>query len=132
MNPVEPLNHFDFRRSLGPGYKQGWYTNEFGGRVDNCWISDAGNRRRNMTERYLNLMRHLRNGRSLESLHGSFEVSYHNSGHLSIAYNCNSAPNRPLGGVMAAATVSARDPIFYRWHLHIDQVAQQFYDRMPR
>ena len=38
----------------------------------------------------------------------------------------------PRLGVMAREMTSARDPIFYRWHQHIDDMAQRFYAKEPR
>ena len=131
MRKIHPLNHQGFRTSLGPGYRRGWYTpDNVGGRANGCRISRAGHRRFDMTRRYSNIIRHLRNGRSLESIRNDFEFGYHGEGHLIIAYYCISQPFDY--GVMGTASTSARDPIFYRWHLRIDQVAQRFMDRLPR
>ncbi|CAL4111255.1 unnamed protein product, partial [Meganyctiphanes norvegica] len=46
--------------------------------------------------------------------------SYHNKGHMNIAEISD------MNGVMANPRVAARDTVFYRWHAHIDDVAQQY------
>ncbi len=51
--------------------------------------------------------------------------SLHNMGHVTIAFipdPNNPDPNNQLGGVMQSTSVAIRDPIFYRWHRHIDDL----------
>ena len=50
---------------------------------------------------------------------------YHNYGHVQIAA-CNSVPNQ----IMAYAEMSARDPIFWRWHHHLDMVFRENSDKV--
>ena len=58
-------------------------------------------------------------GRTLDDFHGN--------GHWDIAIQCSENGV----GVMSYSEVSARDPIFYRWHAHIEDIAQQFRDTKP-
>jgi len=54
--------------------------------------------------------------------------NYHNSGHGVISNDCAETwPGR--GGVMRSPTVSARDPLFYRWHQHIDDKYSRYLAR---
>lgn len=50
----------------------------------------------------------------------------HNSGHGALA-GLADAP----GGVMASTVVAIRDPIFWRWHKHIDNLAAAWQDSQP-
>ena len=58
------------------------------------------------------------------------ETNYHNHGHMTVAKACSSKFIPPKGyqGPMAFSEVSARDPIFWRWHWHIEDVIQSFRD----
>ena len=60
----------------------------------------------------------------------TFEGNYHGQGHVIIAKNCK-ARTGDGDGVMGDAVSSARDPVFYRWHQHIDDLAKMYYDRLP-
>ena len=60
------------------------------------------------------------------------EPTYHSEGHIIIAQACSPIYNARSGrgsGVMAFSEVSARDPIFYRWHTHIENIMQEFRDK---
>ncbi len=48
--------------------------------------------------------------------------SHHNLGHVLLA--CLSAPQDRTGlpGVLASPATAARDPLFYRWHRHVDDI----------
>ena len=59
----------------------------------------------------------------------TFETDYHGNGHVIIALNCKTEHG---SGIMLAAASSARDPVFYRWHQHIDDLAKMYFDRLPR
>ena len=59
------------------------------------------------------------------------ETNYHKKGHEGIAKACSSTFN-PINkngkGPMAFTETSARDPIFWRWHSHIEEIIQTFRD----
>ena len=58
------------------------------------------------------------------------EKKYHSKGHMVIAKACSplyKTPDRILG-IMAYSEVSARDPIFYRWHRHVEDLVQEYRD----
>ena len=59
----------------------------------------------------------------------TFENNYHGFGHVIIAQNCKT---RHGPGLMLKAEASARDPVFYRWHQHIDDLANMVYDKLGR
>jgi hypothetical protein len=53
----------------------------------------------------------------------SFYGSYHNFGHVLIANLADPAgPSPTEPGVMTSTATAMRDPIFYRWHRHVDDV----------
>jgi tyrosinase len=53
----------------------------------------------------------------------SFYGSYHNFGHVLLADLADAAgPNASEPGVMTSTATAMRDPIFYRWHRHVDDV----------
>ena len=54
-------------------------------------------------------------------------TGYHADGHLEIGRHCSTLPSGL--GIMAFTAYSARDPIFYRWHTHLEDVAQEFRDK---
>ena len=52
----------------------------------------------------------------------SFYGSHHNFGHVLLADLIDPAgPNPGLPGVMTSTATAMRDPIFYRWHRHVDE-----------
>ena len=58
------------------------------------------------------------------------ELHYHRHGHTVIAKDCKT---KGVEGVMSYSEVSARDPIFYRWHGHIEDIMQKYRDtKLPR
>jgi len=59
--------------------------------------------------------------------------SLHNNGHVLIAYihdpsRANEAGNDP--GVMHSPRVAARDPVFWRWHRHMDDLFNKWQDTL--
>lgn len=69
---------------------------------------------------------------SVDSVNREFYGSLHNWGHVMMA-----AIQDPKGkyitnpGVMSDTATSLRDPIFYRWHRFIDNIFQQYKNRLP-
>ena len=61
---------------------------------------------------------------------------YHNTGHMLVGLHCRSKPDedpRNSTGPMGFDVMSARDPIFYRWHGHLEDLNQQFRDtKLPK
>lgn len=68
---------------------------------------------------------------SLEDFAILVSGKYHMMGHLMLGDYCvRSGPQGPEGrSGMTFDAVSARDPIFYRWHGHLENLMQQFRDR---
>ena len=52
----------------------------------------------------------------------------HNDGHLLIAFPQNSNPQKP--GCMFWETTAVRDPVFYRWHAHIDTLFKMYQNNL--
>ena len=55
----------------------------------------------------------------------------HNSGHMIIAMVPSGNGGQQFGGVMRSVRVAIRDPIFYRWHRHVDDAHATWQDRQP-
>ena len=134
MKPVVPLNPPQFRRPLGPGYRAGWYAWEgLGGRTDNCEVA-AFNESfvAVIDQKFAEVQAQVSKPLKFEEFANFLEKRYHSRGHNIIAMACSSIydPVEDTGvGVMSFSEASARDPIFYRWHLHIEDIVQQFKDK---
>jgi hypothetical protein len=60
----------------------------------------------------------------------SFYGSHHNFGHVLIADLADPAgPNPGRPGVMTSTDTAMRDPVFYRWHRHVDDHFVMWQDR---
>jgi hypothetical protein len=68
----------------------------------------------------------LRQEQNLEIALQYIEETIHGNGHLRIGEDCTESGKN---GPMTFSMVSARDPIFFRWHLHIENLAQRWRDR---
>jgi tyrosinase len=67
---------------------------------------------------------------SATSVDPSTYGSLHNNGHMVIALIPDPASGGPQqGGVMQSTDVAIRDPIFYRWHRHVDDLAFQWQEK---
>jgi tyrosinase len=64
----------------------------------------------------------------------SFYGSHHNFGHVLIAnLGDPNGPNSTSPGVMTSTETAMRDPVFYRWHRHVDDHFVMWQDRhLPR
>jgi len=51
----------------------------------------------------------------------------HNMGHVHFAYY----DNQPPPGVMSSIATAVRDPIFWRWHKHVDSVFRDWQETQP-
>ena len=123
VSPNIPLDPSEFRKPLGPGYRAGWYAwASLDGRNDNCEVEAS--KVDIMERRYASVQEQIARISSYEEFAKYLESNYHGSGHLDIAASCSDSGD----GVMAHSSVSARDPIFYRWHGHLEDIMQQFRD----
>ena len=75
-------------------------------------------------------------GSTVEADIGSTDASHygslHNMGHVTIAFIPD--PNNPgfqRGGVMQSTSVAIRDPIFWRWHRHVDDLLFGWQELQP-
>ena len=75
---------------------------------------------------YRKLQNDLDKSHDYESAAKAMTQVFHNEGHTIVAENCKTS--RKSNG-MAFSHVSARDPIFYRWHGHCEDLLQQYRDR---
>ncbi|KAL3272975.1 hypothetical protein HHI36_014432 [Cryptolaemus montrouzieri] len=69
---------------------------------------------------------------SILSPNQTFYGDYHNIGHIMISY-IHDPDHRHLEsfGVIGDSTTAMRDPVFYRWHAHIDDIFQEFKATIP-
>ena len=135
---------------LGPGYTPPPTEDQVARRMDNCDLS------RETCQQYLTLhtCTKWRHGkawlRHMERTHNKlirdisnksvgyegfaynlddYENYYHSNGHMRISTACSAMKHNRTYGVMASAANSARDPIFYEWHSHIEDLMQQYRDK---
>ena len=130
---IVPLDRDGLHQPLGPGYEAGWWAwDDLGGRMDNCDPSklckSRGCFKHKLTQKvikqsYARVQLSMESASTIEEF-GKVLNNYHNIGHVKIAYVCRTRGSRQ--GVMAYSQVSARDPIFYRWHQHIEDLVQKF------
>ena len=59
----------------------------------------------------------------IEALASTLEDGIHNWGHMSLA---EMTGGRQGQSAMASSTVSARDPVFYRWHGYLETIFQRY------
>jgi hypothetical protein len=57
----------------------------------------------------------------------SFYGMHHNMGHVLIA----SVPDPNLLGVMRSTATAVRDPVFFRWHRHVDDTFFSWQEKLP-
>ena len=130
IEPVVPLDPSEFRKSLGPAYRKGWYLPKgLGERKANCKVG-----RSNMniiSTLYKKVKQKIKRKQSTEDFYKYLETKYHADGHMIVARACST--KRDELSQMAYSEVSARDPIFYRWHKHLEVVAQEYRNkRLPK
>ena len=62
----------------------------------------------------------------------SFYGNQHNFGHVLLSELADpTGPNPNSPGVMASTATAVRDPVFYRWHRHVDDLFFVWQDRLP-
>ena len=131
MQQVVPLDPSELEKSLGPGYRKGWYGwKKLGERRHECDIGSINSTyTRSIRFTYQRVKREIRKRQPYETFCKFLEKKYHSKGHMVIAKACSPTfePRTNEGlGIMAFSEVSARDPIFYRWHRHIEDVVQEY------
>lgn len=69
---------------------------------------------------------------SVISMNRDLYGEFHNMGHIVMAY-AHDPDQRYLEpyGVMADLAVQMRDPVFYRWHTHLDDLFQVHKEKLP-
>ena len=134
---VVPLDPTELEKSLGPGYRKGWYGwAGLGERKSDCLIERY--RTDMMKNLYEDIKRKLLETENYEEFCSYLELLYHNEAHTIIASSCSpmfdpQKSNFEGNGPMAYSECSARDPVFWRWHGHIENIVQEYRDKkMPR
>ena len=74
---------------------------------------------------------------NFETFAENIEDTYHNTGHGAIANGCSDSCKMGADScwkrsVMGSPATSARDPIFYRWHTHIEDLFQMYNKKRKR
>ena len=80
-----------------------------------------------MTERHQNLLSRM-SSEDYETFGTNLEWPYHALGHTRIGFVCSPRKHEGIPGVMLSPDSSARDPIFYSWHLHIEELFEKYKD----
>ena len=127
VEPVVPLTMKDIRNTLGPGYEVGWYGwDTLSGRKTNCRLPPR--KIRILEEDYSKIRRLMKDGSSFEDFGKELDWPLHGRLHNYISEECLTNNNGQDSGVMCCSEVSARDPIFYRWHSFMEDLVQEFRD----
>ena len=134
VKPVVPLNPSELKKSLGPGYRKGWYAwKTLGDRKEDCDVKSSNSSMVEiMSNVYDKIKAEIARKQTYEEFSKFVETRYHNKGHIVIAKACSSTydPLTSKGqGPMAFSEVSARDPIFWRWHGHVEDILQEYRDK---
>ncbi len=64
---------------------------------------------------------------TIDTVSNQFYKNHHGFGHILIAY---AIPDKQESGVMANTATAIRDPIFWRWHRHIDDMGFRHQERL--
>ena len=91
---------------------------------------DASEWLKNMKKNHQDLIKRMANVDSLEEFGKELnEMKYHGlHGHNRIGVVCSPLKHQGIVGAMLPSETSARDPIFYSWHLHIEELFEQYKD----
>ena len=126
LDRVVALDSKEVGESLGAGYKVGWYGwDNLASRKEDCYIE--ANYVTLLRKNFVNLLKLMPTKITYEEF-GSEVNDFHNDGHNVIADNCTTNTSAGVTSGMAFSEVSARDPVFYQWHAHIESIVQQFRD----
>ena len=124
--PVISLDPTKQKGSLGPAYHRGWFSAfHWNVRKADCFIKSSS--LATLSDIHKRIRHELKRKQPYENFGQLLEEEYHGEGHASIAKDCSTSPGQY--GPMWFSEASARDPVFYRWHGHIDDLAQEFRDR---
>ena len=117
-----PLGPVAMGQGMGPGFNLGyWAWSDLTSRPDDC---------RTDSENVTKLTRsgeNLKNSRmaTFEEFMSRLKHSgYHEDGHLAVGY-CRDRNNQQTNNPMTYAQVSARDPLFWRWHKHVSNFIRE-------
>ena len=117
-----PLGPHNMGRSLGPGYDIGYFAWEgLTARPDGCMVEPGKVEELRETGQ---TMRSAQISTFEEFMSVLKDSGYHEDGHLNVGY-CQGG-----NGPMAYSQVSARDPIFWRWHKHVSDFVRQISNRI--
>ncbi|XP_050525328.1 phenoloxidase 2-like isoform X1 [Daktulosphaira vitifoliae] len=101
--------------------------------IHSGFITDTNNQQVRLTEMEgIDILGNLIEA-SILSRNPNIYGSFHNNGHLAIAYS-HDPDNRYLENysVMGDSTTAMRDPVFYRWHAYINHIFTEFKAVIPR
>ena len=91
-------------------------------RTDNCQVSPDHVARLRQRRQQMNSL----NPSTMEQFASATATSgYHANGHMYVS-ECNGVPNQS----MAYAEMSARDPLFWQWHYHMDLLYKEASDKI--
>ena len=107
---------------------KGWYSwPGLLGRIDDCNLNNIDPAVvRESQGLYHDLEMALRDEDDFQVFAQLVENTYHSHGHSAISRHCKIGMDGD--GVMGYTEVAARDPVFYRWHGHLEQIMQRFRD----
>jgi len=127
LNPVLPLDIYQQKKTLGLGYTVGFYSDSNIGRKDYCTLpnfasEDLANWELKIKESYF---------RTFEEFGRSLEENLHVKGHEHLSKSCIEENDKwwienKRVGIMDSSFTSGREPTFYRWHTHMENIVQQF------
>lgn len=120
---IVPLDSKAIDKRLGPGYKEGFFAWQgLGGRKNNCKLSWKN---RKSYKRMAKIVeKELSTDSDFEYWAEGELMYFHAYGHMYISNDCT--PRGYAFGMMGFSETSARDPVFYRLHTHIDNIVQRF------
>jgi len=116
---IQPLTMEDVRSTLGPGYSVGWFSwRGLQGRMDDCVLSKYNEAMLYFLDKDVHSA--MKTSRNVEEFGDMLGKSLHGFGHIFIGETCSPVKTNDCNAVMCYSESSARDPIFYRWHLPRD------------
>ena len=103
---------------------------------ENGVCTDGGDTQGNLLlDGYERVQNALENEDNYDNFMGTLWNQYHASGHLLVGVHCRTNPDTDDNGwpihmsLIGFTKMAGRDPIFYRWHLHLEELNQQFRDK---
>ena len=103
---------------------------------ENGSCTDGGNQQGHyLVDGYERVQNALENEDNYDNFMETLWDRYHFTGHLLVGIHCRTNPDtHPETGfpihvsLIGTTAMAGRDPIFYRWHLHLEELNQQFRD----